>query len=74
MDIRPGDGYKPDKSIKKMLEGLAYTAGLTILAAVVNHLQGLEELTPKEAIYVGIAISILLAVKNALKHWKDSEE
>jgi hypothetical protein len=71
MDLKSGDGYEVKKTLGKFTEGLGYTIVTAVLLAVVKHLEGIEGLEPQEGAIIGLAVSVLYAVHNLIKHYKD---
>jgi len=68
----PGEGFDPKKTLKKFLYGLGYAFLLTFITYTINFLQ-VTEFPPEYAFYVGLGITLLQTLQNAIKHWNDAQ-
>ena len=64
---------KPSIAWRKFLKGLGYTIGASIVAYSLNYL-GSIQVSPDQAIYVGLLISLLQAVKKALERYDPKKD
>lgn len=72
--LKPSKDYEVKKSLKKFWNTLGIVIVLAALAASIEYLSGIKGLEPLEMLWLGLAIAILEAVRNALKHWKEENE